>query len=196
MTPRVRERVRFLRSFVAHPQQVGALLPTSRRAVRDMLDLADPTETQCVVELGAGTGACTRELLARLRPDASLLAFEVDPDLAEVLSARCPDPRLRVVLDSAVELEKYLEGTRPEVIVSALPFSAFPADLRRSILQRAHRVLAPGGVMLVLQYSPAIQRELTGLFGSVRRRFSPFNVPPAFLFACQTARRPDPWGMS
>lgn len=196
MTLGVRERVRFLRSFVAHPQRVGALLPTSRRAVRDMLDLADLTEARCVVELGAGTGACTGELLARLRPDASLLAFEVDPDLADVLSARCPDPRLQVVLDSAADVEQYLGDTRPEVIVSALPFSAFPADLRRSILQRSRRVLAPGGVMLVLQYSPAIQRELAGIFGSVRRRFSPLNVPPAFLFACQTARWPDLRGMS
>lgn len=161
-----------------------------------MLDLADLTEARCVVELGAGTGACTGELLARLRPDASLLAFEVDPDLADVLSARCPDPRLQVVLDSAADVEQYLGDTRPEVIVSALPFSAFPADLRRSILQRSRRVLAPGGVMLVLQYSPAIQRELAGIFGSVRRRFSPLNVPPAFLFACQTARWPDLRGMS
>nr|MBA2429871.1 methyltransferase type 12 [Thermoleophilaceae bacterium] len=35
-----RERRRFLRSFLAHPRRVGAVLPTSRRAVRDLLDMA------------------------------------------------------------------------------------------------------------------------------------------------------------
>jgi hypothetical protein len=39
-------------------------------------------------------------------------------------------------------------------------------------------------VALVIQYSPLIQNELRRLFGSVRRRISPLNVPPAFLFAC------------
>jgi phospholipid N-methyltransferase len=47
--------------------------------------------------------------------------------------------------------------------------------------------MADDGVMLVLQYSPFIQRELERLFGSVRRRLSLLNVPPAVLFAC---RRP------
>jgi hypothetical protein len=40
--------------------------------------------------------------------------------------------------------------------------------------------------MLVLQYSPFMQRDLERAFGSVERRVSPLNVPPAVLFACRT----------
>jgi phospholipid N-methyltransferase len=80
------DRLQFFRAFVADPRAVGAVLPTSRWAVRDMLDMADVAAAGLVVELGAGTGVQTGELLARLRPDARLIAFEIDARLARLLS--------------------------------------------------------------------------------------------------------------
>ena len=178
------ERALFLRSFVAHPRMVGAVLPTSRRAVRDMLDLAPIASAAQLVELGAGTGVYTAELLDRMAPDASLLAFEIDARMAAQLARQIPDRRLRVVNDSAEALEAQLGGRRADAIVSGLPFTSLPLAARNAILDAAQRALAPDGTMLVLQYSPLIQGELQRRFGSVRRRISPLNVPPAFLYAC------------
>ena len=39
--------------------------------------------------------------------------------------------------------------------------------------------------MLVLQYSPRVLPYLRRRFPEIRRRISPFNVPPAFLYACE-----------
>ncbi len=152
-----------------------------------MLALAPLGEARCVVELGAGTGPYTGEILRRLGPQARLLAFEIDPELARGLAARFPDPRLRVIADSAADLEAHLDGERPDVIVSALPFTSLPAAVRAEVLDTARRVLAPGGVMLVLQYSPFVRRELERRFGAVERRLSPLNVPPAVLFVCRAS---------
>lgn len=188
------ERLRFLRAFVTHPRLVGAVLPTSRRAVRDMLDLADVPGADLVVELGAGTGVYTGEILARLHPDARVLALEIDPRLAGLLAERFHDPRLQVACDSAENLQDHLHGTAVDVLVSGLPFTSLGADVRRRILEQMSQVLSPRGVALVLQYSPLVQSELRRLFPSVRRRISPLNVPPAVLFACsmeRTAGTPD-----
>lgn len=179
------ERGRFLRSFFSRPGRVGAVLPTSRRTVRATLDMAPIAEARCVVELGAGTGPYTREILARLGAYGRLLAFELDPALAAALARDLPDPRLKVIADSAARLEAHLDGQRPEVIVSALPFTTLPGALRSEVLEVASKVLADGGVMLVLQYSPFMQRDLERTFGSVQRTLSPLNVPPAVLFACR-----------
>jgi phospholipid N-methyltransferase len=156
-----------------------------------MLDMTDVARARCVVELGAGTGVYTGEILARLRPDARLLAFEIDPHLAGTLPALFPDPRLRVVNDSAENVRAYLDGARADVIVSGLPYTSLPAALRKQILDQSAQALMPTGVMLVLQYSPLIERELRRRFASVRRRVSLLNVPPAFLFACETIRIPS-----
>lgn len=192
MKPDVSEHLLFLRSFLAHPRQVGAILPTSRRAVTDMLDMADVPAAKLVVEMGAGTGSHTAQVLARLGPDARFLSFEIDPALAAAVRARLQDPRLTVLTASAADLESHLDGGRPDVIVSALPFTSLPSGLGRAILERAAAALAPGGTLLVLQYSPFISGELHRVFGSVRRRLSLLNVPPAMLFACTAPRVPAP----
>jgi phospholipid N-methyltransferase len=176
--------MRFLRAFLAHPRQVGAILPTSRWAVRDMLDLADVPNADVVVELGAGTGVSTGEILARLKPGARLIAFEIDPELARLLEEWFSDPRLEVVADSAEHIEKYLKGDKADVVVCALPFTSLEAGLRRRLLDGLPAMLAPDGTAAIIQYSPLIQGELRKRFGSVTRRISPRNVPPAFLFAC------------
>jgi phospholipid N-methyltransferase len=184
MNQQLTDRLRFLQAFVAHPRQVGAVLPTSRRAVRDMLDLADLAGADLVVELGAGTGVQTGEILERLKPGARLVALEIDPRLAKLLAKRYDDPRLQVVCDSAENLQEHLDGATADVLVCALPFTSLPPDLRRRILDRLPLALGLRGVMVLIQYSPLIEPELRKRFGSVRRRLSPLNVPPAFLYAC------------
>ena len=182
------ERLVFLRAFVAHPRQVGAVLPTSARAVDDMLDLADLGAARLVVELGAGTGSHTGLILDRLAPGTRLVAFEIDPGMADGLRAKLPDPRLRVVTGSAEDVVEELAGEQPEVVVSALPFTSLPKGVGRTILERTTTVLAPGGTLLVLQYSPLLAKTLNALFGTVTRRVCLRNVPPAFLYACRDPR--------
>jgi len=184
MNQHIAERLRFLRAFASNPRQVGAILPTSKQAVRDMLDLGDVPGARLVVELGAGTGSQTAEILARMGPDARLIALEIDPNLAKVLQDRFDDPRLEVVVDSAENLQAHLGDEKADVLVCALPFTSLDTGLRRRILDAMPAALASDGVAVVIQYSPIIANELRRRFPSVRRRISPLNVPPAFLFAC------------
>ncbi|MCA1729411.1 MAG: methyltransferase [Actinobacteria bacterium] len=176
----------FLRSMISHPRQVGAVWPTSRWAVRDLLDMGDLPRARTVVEFGVGTGVYTGEILKRLHPDATFLAFEIDPDLASA-AARLDDPRLRVINDSAEHVEDYLNGSKADYIVSSVPFTSLPADVRHSLLDAARSALAPDGRMLVLQYSTTVLPDLQRTFGKIQRRLSPLNIPPAFLFACSVS---------
>jgi phospholipid N-methyltransferase len=153
-----------------------------------MLDMADVPAARLVVELGAGTGSHTGPILERLAPGARLLAFEIDPDLAGSLARRYDDPRLEVITGSAELLPERLGDDRPDIVVSALPFTSLPNDTGQRILEMTQRSLAPDGVFLVLQYSVMVRKTLRRLFGSVRQRWSPLNVPPAFLFACERPR--------
>lgn len=170
------------------------MLPTSRRAVESMLDMAELDRADLVVELGAGTGSHTRAILSRLGAQARLVAFEIDPALAATVRERLPDARLEVVTASAENLQQHLDGRRPQVVVSALPFTSLPAGVGSVILERTAQVLAPGGVLLVLQYSSLIASELSRLFGWVRRKVCLRNVPPAFLYACRDPRPPGGGG--
>jgi phospholipid N-methyltransferase len=188
MNQQLSDRLRFLQAFVAHPRQVGAVLPTSRRAVRDMLDLADVPNADLVVELGAGTGSQTEEILARLKPGARLISLEIDARLAKLLAERYDDPRLQVVCDTAENLQDHLGGATADVLVCALPFTSLPPPLRQRMLDVLPLAVGDRGVAVIIQYSPLIEPGLRKRFASVRRRMSVLNVPPAFLFACSSGQ--------
>jgi phospholipid N-methyltransferase len=180
-------RALFALSMLRNPRTVGAVWPTSRRAVNDLLDMSDLGAADVVVEFGAGTGVYTEGILSRLGPRARFLSYEVDGALAAAVARRLPDRRLEVVHASAENVVGHLEalGRKADVVVSSLPFSTLPAPARAGLLDAARDALATGGVFLVLQYSKTVLPELERRFPSIRRRFSPLNVPPAFLFACE-----------
>jgi phospholipid N-methyltransferase len=185
----LRRRAIFGFSMLKNPRTVGAVWPTSRRAVEDLLDMGDLGGADVAIEFGAGTGVYTEGILRRLPPEARLLSYEVDGALAEAVTRRLPDRRLEVVNASAERVGRHLEalGRGADVVVSSLPFSTLPEPVRHDLLDAAREALAPGGVFLVLQYSKTVLPELERRFPKIRHRFSPLNVPPAFLFACETS---------
>jgi len=189
LTENLRRRALFGLSMLRHPRTVGAVWPTSRRAVEDLLDMGDLGGAGVVVEFGAGTGVYTEGILRRLHPEARFLSYEVDGNLAAAVARRLPDRRLEVVHASAEGVGGHLEalGRKADVVVSSLPFSTLPAPVRQNLLDAAREALAPGGVFLVLQYSKTVLPELERRFPKIRRRFSPLNVPPALLFACEAS---------
>ncbi|MBA2441237.1 MAG: hypothetical protein H0V53_02365, partial [Rubrobacter sp.] len=105
-------------------------------------------------------------------------------------SEQLGDGRLRVIHDSAENVEDYLDGEEVDVLVCSLPFTSLPSRLSHDILAVSRKVLAQNGTMLVLQYSTTVVPYLKEYFFPVARRISPLNLPPAFLFACGKGR-PD-----
>ena len=56
----------------------------------------DWDRSRVLVEFGPGVGTITREALKRMRPDAVLLAIELNKDFVQYLGTTIRDPRLRV----------------------------------------------------------------------------------------------------
>ncbi|MEI6484972.1 MAG: methyltransferase domain-containing protein [Sphingomonadales bacterium] len=172
----------FARQFLANPRCVGSLIPSSQPLVQRMLAGVDWSRVDTAVEFGPGTGVITRAALARLRPDARLIAFELDPRFAAYLAESIADPRLRVLTVSAEAVAAHVPAGC-DVALSSLPFSIMPRDVRGRILAATAATLRPGGRCNAYQYSPALLPELRSLFGAVTMRFEPRNWPPAFVFS-------------
>jgi phospholipid N-methyltransferase len=190
---RLADGASFLRAFAAHPAQVGAVVPTSRRTVATMLDLAgedfDWRDAKVIVEVGAGTGVYTEQILARVGPQTEVLAFERDPALARRLAARLrpAHPNLTVAGDAA-GLEERLDGRLTPLVVSALPWTSLSAEVRDRLLRMICRNLAPGGALLTIQYSTHRERDFAGYFGRLRHVWSLRNIPPAALYDLREPR--------
>lgn len=175
----------FLQQFFRDPRMVGSVIPTSRFAIRGLLDPIDWTGVRCVVEYGPGTGVFTRDLLRRLGPDARLVAIDTNALFVDYLRVSIADPRLSCVAGSAGDVEDILASlglSSADFVISGLPFSTLPPGVADAIMDATARAITPGGAFLIYQYSRFVLPLLQPRFSRIDQGLIWRCVPPARLF--------------
>ncbi|MDX2035971.1 MAG: methyltransferase domain-containing protein [Isosphaeraceae bacterium] len=184
----------FLKKFLAHGTKIASLAPSSPWLSRATIRNVDWSKLDTIVELGAGTGPITKEIVDRLRPETRFLTLERDPDFARLLRERFSGrANVEVIEGDVRDLATMLSERgidRVEAVISGLPIPSFPKELTRELFQVIHRVLHPEGTFnqiteLALVYKGLYKRY----FEDVRFIFEPRNLPPAGAYHC---RRPIP----
>lgn len=179
------ERLAFLRGFVAHPEQVGSVIPSSHALERRLVRSARLLRARCVVELGPGTGGTTRAFLRAMPATAHLLAIELNEEFAARLRASIRDPRLTVVQGSAEFIDRCLADhglPAPDAVISGIPFSTMPREVADRIAAEIARVLAPAGRFVAYQVRPHVADYTTPYLGQARKEWELINVPPVRVF--------------
>jgi phospholipid N-methyltransferase len=180
--------VLFSRNFIKHPRMLGSLIPSSRFLVNRLLDQVDWGRAGTIVEYGPGVGTFTGEILNRLRPDGNLVAIDTNRDFARYLTHTLRDDRLHVIEGSAADAQESLQERglgRADYVISGIPYSTMPPELRAQILRNTHDLLQPDGAFLVYQFTRAVLPHLRQMFPHVQQEFEPRNIMPARLFYCR-----------
>lgn len=186
----------FFRQWLKNPLRTAALVPSSSELAYAMIAEL-PDETHRVIELGGGTGAITRELLAAGIRATQLLVLELNEELHAHLHARFPG--VHVVLGDARSLPElarasgFLDDGPADAIVSGLGLLTMPPSLQREILEAAFECLRPRGLFVQFTYgplAPVAESVVKQLQLTVRRGdFVLRNVPPATVYVYS---RPSP----
>ena len=166
---------------------LGAVVPSSSFLVNDMMNQVDWNRARVLVEYGPGVGTFTREILRRMRPDAVLVAIELNTDFVEYLRDHVHDPRFHVVHSSAERVRRVLAEqnlAHADYIISCIPYLNMSDALRREILQESRLALRAEGSMLLFQYTRTLLPYLESSFSSVKLNFQFFNILPALIFHC------------
>ncbi|HEX7288794.1 MAG TPA: rRNA adenine N-6-methyltransferase family protein [Candidatus Angelobacter sp.] len=186
-TLRGEETLLFAKNFLQHPKMLGSLIPSSRFLVDRLLNKVDWRRARTVVEYGPGVGTITERILQRMSPDARLVVFEMNEDFVRYLGRAYPDPRLHVVHGSAETVQRELDRLKlvgADYIISGIPFTTMPVELRETIMRESRRALNPGGAVLVYQFTRAVLPYLRSHFTQIDQDFEPRNILPARLFYC------------
>src|SRR5579862_6507113 len=94
----------FFRNFFRHPRMLGSIIPSSRFLIKQLLQPIDWDKARVIVEYGPGVGGITAEILRRMRPDARLIAIEMNPEFVTFLRKTLVDERFQVVEASAADV--------------------------------------------------------------------------------------------
>ena len=181
-----------LKKFWQKGTSIASFAPSSRFMARAMLKGIDFDSAKCIVELGAGTGPVTAELVRRVQPHTKLMVVELDPDMCARLKSKFP--HVDAVNGDAGHMERLLAErgiTQVDHVISELPLPSFPGPLRETIMSTAARMLASGGTFRQLTVMPLIYyRMYARYYDDVRFKFVPLNLPPGGVYVCRGYRGP------
>lgn len=182
---RASDYVRFLHAWVRRPRQNGSIVPSSQYLGRMMAAQIDPGAGR-VMELGGGTGALTREILATGLPADQLEIVEINAEFARDLRRDFPGTTVLETPAQAICTQAAGGAGGYQAIISGLPMLAMSKSLQRAILAEAFKLLMQGGVLVQFTYSlrPPIAREVYESLDLDVRRVGHIvrNFPPATVF--------------
>lgn len=186
-----------MRAFLTQGKRIASFAPSSRFMARKILDGIDWSKANSIVELGAGTGPITAEMVKNANPKTKLVVIELDPVLCGRLQDRFRGtPNVEVILGDATKFGELLAARGiPKVdhVLSGLPLPSFPAEARDAILEMSARTINEGGTFRQLTVMPLIYYKMyRRYFEDVRFRFVPFNLPPGGVYVCRGYRGAQP----
>ncbi len=182
----------FLHQFIRNWKTVGAVAPSSPALAAQMMDCAGVAGARHILELGPGTGAFTGAIEKAMPKEASYLGIELIETFVQQLKPRFPALNFHVAGAQEFEFGTYLDNNDTfDVVVSGLPWTAFPRSLQEAILDNVLPHLAPGGRFATFAYYgfhrlPSGQR-FRGLLSEKLSKVETSrvvwpNMPPAFVY--------------
>lgn len=183
----MKNRLKFFKEAVKSLNTSGTVTPSSRFLAKRMISKIDFKNSNVIVELGAGNGVITKQILKKLNKNAVLLCFEINDNFYKELK-KIKNPQLKVVKSSAEKIEEELAKlgfSETNHIISSLPLTIIPDEICMEILKKSHQALASKGTFIQYQYSLTYFKRLSKVFSEeIKLEFEPLNFPPAFVYRC------------
>jgi len=183
------EEIRFFKGMMQGPKTVGSIMPTSSITARRMASVIDTNSGLPVLELGPGTGAITKAILARgVRPE-SLVAIEYSTEFYQHLVRLYEG--VHFINGDAFDLDRtlgVLRGQTFDSVISAVPLLNFPMQDRVALLESLLDRLPAGRPVMQISYgpvSPIIARPER--YHIQHYDFVVRNIPPAQLWTYRRA---------
>lgn len=181
----------FLMEALRNFKTVGTFTFSSKFLVDKMVEPIDFKAANTVLELGAGNGCITKGILSRMKSNARLFSFEINPSFCTAIQEDIQDKRLHLINDSAEKIDFYLKQAKVnkvDYIVSSLPLVNFSPELFENILEAAKHSLKPGGLFIQLSYFTTHLPKYKRHFSDVKVKFTPLNFPPGFVYVCRNPK--------
>jgi phospholipid N-methyltransferase len=183
----------FLRKFLKHGTRVASVAPSSPSMARELCRFVDPQKPQRILELGAGTGAVTREIVRRMHPQSRLVAVEIDNDFALQLHQYVNGRNAHVLVADVSKLDDDLRRLGIEqfdLVISGLPMPSLPKRTVLSVKRLVEDRACDARFSQLTEFPmPVYKRFYERLFDCVVYRRVPVNIPPGGVYHCSLAAR-------
>lgn len=119
------------------------IIPPITRFMRERAPAARRAQ---LIDIGCGTGR-TLHQLARTHPSLRLWGVDLSPAYVSVARRRLESPEVTIAAENAEQLP-FADGAF-DIATSVYLFHELPRNARRNVVREMHRVLRPGGLLVV-----------------------------------------------
>lgn len=180
----------FLKKFVQQGVRIASVTPSSKWLAQAALRNIDWNSVGTIVELGAGTGAITNEILRHRPASCTVVVLERDKDFVEILTERFGTrENVHIVQSDLTNLEDDLASLRVTTVdhfVSGLPFPSLKKEMQQSIMRSVRELLHKNGSYNQITEMPYIYKFLyKRFFKDVTYKNEPRNIPPGGVYTCK-----------
>lgn len=182
------DNVCFFQQFLRNPRKTGAICPSGRHLSGALARAALGNRRKSpglIVDLGAGAGAVSRELLNIGIPPERILPVDISPVFKSVFRKHCSGMELRIgdARDLRFLIDAYAPDLPVQAIVSSLPLKSLPGTMVAEIMAEIRgALLERGGFLVQFTYAVWTRSKLAAHgFRADGRQFVGINLPPAIV---------------
>jgi phosphatidylethanolamine/phosphatidyl-N-methylethanolamine N-methyltransferase len=178
----------FWSRFFRNPKAIGAIAPSSKQLGRFLAHTVLQTKPDIIIEIGAGTGRLTQNLLQSGIQPHQIWVVEMDLHLVKFLKKKFPE--LNVIHGNAMDLLSLLPQQilgHVDVIMSGVPLVNLSFQEQARLFYACFQSMKKGGRVIQFSYSPKSPIPSKRL-GVVATRIGHVfcNLPPATIWAFQS----------
>lgn len=178
----------FFTQFLRFPFTIGSICPSGKALTRTLVEMAvngNRANAGIIVDLGAGTGVVSRELLCQGIKPENILAIDVCEHFLDAFHKNCPQLQLNIgdARNLRAIIARRFRMPRIRAIISSLPLKSLPGNVVASILEEVRQVLNEHKCVFI-QYTYAFWSAcaLTRFgFHVERKHYIAKNLPPALI---------------
>ena len=126
----------FSKLYTEKPTTIGAISPSSGYLASALIEEIDCSKTpKTILEVGAGSGSITHVLESCLKPQDTLVAYELEPELCAILEEAFKNSKKNIII-RCQDIQSLTTQSNEtfDYIVSTLPFNAFEPEFVDDIL--------------------------------------------------------------
>ncbi len=182
----------FLKSWFDSPKRMGALFPSFARTGKILASLIKDKQNARVVELGAGTGQVTDQIIASGIDMAKFATIEFDQKFCAELRRKHPVGLNLFNIDAATMAEKLPADFvgKTDYIISTLPLITLGEAKAKEVIEAVFKVLKPGGVYIQITFSPLKPKYMKKMgLKATKLCIAWINLPPTHIW--RICKRPE-----
>lgn len=179
--------------FIKDLKQVGAIAPSSKFLAKDLVAQLKKrlASNGCpplnILEVGAGTGPLTKQIIKHLRPQDQLDIVEIHKKFYQIIKTKYQQSNLQI---HHTDILNFQPEHRYNFIFSSLPYENMPEEISRQIWKKKLNLCSSDAYISYFKYVKFrnfkcdFEEKVVKKFAQ-NKKFVLLNLPPAKIYTLE-----------